>query len=54
MKLDEFKSRIDTANDESEVDGLCWQWLMQAAECNGFEGKTAVQIMKIIQERLMP
>ena len=54
MTLDELKMRVDMAEEEGTVDSLCWQWLKQIAKDNGREGKIALDLMRIVEERLMP
>lgn len=54
MTLDEFKMRVDMAEEEGTIDGLCWAWLRHIASDNGKEGKLALELMKLVEERLMP
>lgn len=53
MDLNDFKSRVQAATDESEIDEFCISWLNLLAMDNGKEGEIAQQLIGIIKKLLL-
>lgn len=54
MSLNEFKAKIQAAEDETEADRLCFYWLRSACESNSKEGEMGIQLLDLVERRCMP